>query len=127
MKEKIVHLFKYGFWGVITSVINLFLFEFFICCGMDLVLSNVISYWIAVALSYFFNVKFVFYPNKDEKKVSEIGRYLIVRIASIIIDSILLWVFVRYLIPNELISKLIVSTLIILGTYFCNKTWVFRE
>ena len=54
-KEKLIELIKYGFWGGISTAINLALFYMFIFFKMQYVCSNIVSYIIAVIFSYIFN------------------------------------------------------------------------
>ena len=138
MIKKIIELFKYGFWGIITTCINLLLMYIFIKLGMQYIIANVVSYIIAVILSYYFNNNFVF-QEKDSKKIKEKStgvvdrtaiikqiKYYGVRVVSIIFDSCLLAFLHEICNINLVYSKAIDSIIVILITYIVNKRWVFK-
>lgn len=96
---------------------------------MNYILGNVISYGIAIVISYIFNKKFVFETsekNTHNDETIQIIKYFVVRILSISIDSGLLWVFVEIAHVKVYMSKIIVSVLVILLTYLVNKCFVFK-
>lgn len=67
MGEKIVELFKYGIYGVITTIINLALFFGLEKIGVYYLAANTLSYIIAVVINYFLNKKYVFKTVNNEK------------------------------------------------------------
>ena len=70
MKAKIFELIKYGFWGGITTLINLALFAFLDSLNvMHYVLANGIAYAVAVVINYVFNKIFVF--NAPDDKITD--------------------------------------------------------
>ena len=127
--KKIINLFRYGFWGCVTTAINLLIFFIFLRLHMNYILGNVISYGIAIVISYIFNKKFVFETsekNTHNDETIQIIKYFVVRILSISIDSGLLWVFVEIAHVKVYMSKIIVIVLVILLTYLVNKCFVFK-
>lgn len=120
-------IIKYGFFGVITTIINLFLFYLLIKIRVHYLVSNAISYFIAVVLSYYLNNKYVFNYNEKQSEIKKIVKFIIVRILSLGLDSVCLWICVTLLKYDAFLSKIFISTVIIIVTYALNKTLVFNE
>lgn len=121
-------LIKYGFWGVVTTLLNLALYFVLIRFGIYYLISNVLSYIIAVIVSYFFNNFFVFNQVEKEKiSIKKIFKYFLIRILSLGLDSALLYGCVSIFHLNQIWSKLFVSFLVIMLTYLLNKKFVFTN
>lgn len=126
LSGELFQLIKYGFFGAITTIINLLLFYIFTLIGIQYLVSNAISYFIAVVLSYYLNNNYVF-DKKNQGEIKKIIKFVLVRIASLGLDSIFLWLCVSLLNYDVFISKIIISVVIILITFVVNKTVVFDE
>ncbi|MBR2473501.1 MAG: GtrA family protein [Clostridia bacterium] len=143
MKQRIIELIKYGFWGGITTLINLALFALLDSFNvMHYIIANGIAYAIAVVINYVCNKLFVFKSNdgiplsKRESTV-EFIKFVILRIISLAVDSALFFVLVELLediiiinigfITTRLIIRFILSTVIILATYIINKLFIFKS
>lgn len=120
-------IIKYGFFGVITTIINLLLFYLLIKIGVHYLLSNAISYFIAVVLSYYLNNKYVFNYKEKQSEIKKLVKFIIVRITSLGLDSACLWFCVTLMNYDAFLSKIFISTVIIIVTYTVNKTLVFNE
>lgn len=125
MKNRIIELVKYAFWGCVTTAVNLLLFQLFVVLGMPYLLSNVVSYIIAVILSYIVNSKFVF-QSADHKATNQLKFYFM-RVVSITVDSLLLMLIHEVFGVALLLSKIIVSAIIISSTYLGCKLWIFKS
>lgn len=122
--KNIYEVIRYGFWGIISTGINLGLFYVFIYFRMNYLLSNVLSFVIAVIFSYYFNHYFVFKSKKNSHQ-SKV-KFSLLRVISILVDSSLLY-FVYEIIGIDLyIAKILVSALIIGSSYLVNRLWVFK-
>lgn len=126
-RKNVLELIRYGFWGGVTSLLNLVLFFLFVHMGIPYLISNISTYWIAVIVSYFFNKKFVFKRDEEKKNCKELIKYFLVRILSVLADSSLLWISVDIFMFNIMISKSAISIFIIMLTYFLNKLFVFQK
>ena len=58
--NKYSSLIRYGFFGVITVIINLVLYKLFLVININYIIASLISYFIASLVSYYFNLFFVF-------------------------------------------------------------------
>lgn len=126
MKKNFIELLKYGFWGCISTGINLALFYAFIKLHMQYIYANVISYIIAVIFSYIFNDIFVFKGN-NAGKVGKGIKYFLMRGASIIVDSAILAFLHEICGINLVVSKIVDSALIIISTFLISKILIFKE
>ena len=124
--DKIIELIKYGFYGVITTVFNLVMFYVIIKLGINYICSNVISYFLAVILSYYFNNKYVFINSGKGNNKIKFLKFTAVRVLSIFVDSALLYVLVSNMKMNMWWSKIFLTISIIIATYIINKIFVFK-
>ena len=126
MKDKIIELIKYGFWGCVSTGINLIIFYAFLFCRMQYIVANVTSYIIAVGFSFWFNNKFVFKESNGNNLKKGI-KFFLMRGISIIADSGLLFVFYEKIGINVYISKILVSAIIIVCTFIISKLFIFQR
>ena len=126
MKDKIIELIKYGFWGCVSTGINLIIFYAFLFCRMQYIVANVISYIIAVGFSFWFNNKFVFKENNDNNLKKGI-KFFLMRGISIIVDSGLLIILCEKLGINVFVSKILDSAIIIVCTFVISKLFIFQQ
>lgn len=127
MISKMKQLIKYGFWGVISTGINLLLFYLFIKIKIPYIAANVVSYIIAVIASYFFNNKYVFDAHEsDAKESTKQIKYFAMRGISVAVDSALLAFLHELCGLNLVLSKVLDSIIIIGATYILSKFWIFE-
>ncbi len=124
--KKYEQLFKYIFWGGISTAINLvILFALIYFTDIHYIVGNTIAYIIAVIINYFFNKRLVFNSDKDIKK--ELLGFVFVRAASLALDNACYYIAVDILGGNVYISRVLVSVLIISVTYVINKKVIFKK
>ena len=126
MKDKLIELIKYGFWGCVSTAINLLFFYLFLFFNMQYILANVSSYIIAVIFSYIFNNLFVFKGNVGNNVEKGI-KYFSMRGISVLIDSAILAFLCEICGINVIISKVIDSVIIIGLTFVVSKLFIFRK
>lgn len=124
--QRFGQLLKYGFWGILVTLFNLLLLYLFVEGRMHYLVANVLSYSIAVVVSYFTNSYFVF-TSSEKKSFVHFVKFLIVRIISIACDSSLLYITVSIFALPLMPAKVAISFLIILLTYLANKLYVFGK
>lgn len=123
---KMKEFITYGFWGGISTALNLVLFYLMVQLGIPYLISNVISYALAVLFSYYVNSMFVFKGSYSSEFIKQ-SKFYTVRIVSILIDSAILVFLHEFLGWDLWISKIVDSSFIIGVTYIINKTWVFKS
>ena len=127
MKERIVELIKYGFWGIVSVGVNLALFYLMLHLGVQYVTANVISYILAVVCSFFFNKYLVFQKaDKSRSQVAQGVKYFAMRAISVAVDSGLLVFLHEVCGLNVTVSKVVDSIIIIGGTFVVSKLFIFR-
>ncbi len=126
-KYDLIEKIRYIFWGGITTGINVVLFILFNLTGITYTVSNVVSYFIAVLISYFLNRKFVFKGAIVNSNIRSMCNYFIVRIASITLETLALFFTVEKIRLNVYFSKICISIIVILSTYILNKVFVFKN
>lgn len=126
--KPIIEFLKYGFWGAITTGINLLLFFLLESLGLFYIVANILSYIFAVLVNYVLNKKYVFNNRISEKKTSiQLMNFFFIRISSLIIDNILFFLLVSKLHYNVNMSRVSLSFFIIVATYGLNKLFVFNS
>lgn len=125
MVRRIVEFIRYGFWGMISVIINLLLFYIFVAVHCPYIIANMVSYILAVIFSYIVNNKYIFQGNrKNNDKIKKI-KYFLMRGSSIFVDSLLLAFFYQICGFTLILSKIIDSVLLIISTYILSKYWIF--
>jgi len=121
--KKYKEIILYGIFGVITVLINLVLYKLFLDLKMHYVVASLVSYVIASLISYFFNTYFVFHSEKLKLKgeMIRIAKYFVVRIWSVIVDTLLLMLAVEVFKLDEFYAKPVVSVIVISMTFILNK------
>ena len=89
--------------------------------GLSQVLTVVFAYWT--------NRTFVFKSqNKDGQAVGkEFVSFIGARVATEVLELVLMYVMVDCASINEYASKLVCQVLVIVANYFLSKLWIFKE
>lgn len=126
-KSDIEEFVKYGFWGAVTTGINLGAFFILESMGLYYIIANIVSYIFAVFVNYFLNKKFVFNTDSSENKNSnQLYKFFTVRLLSLLVDNLLFYLLVSTLHFNVNISRVFLSLFIIIATFGVNKFFVFN-
>lgn len=128
MKEQIIEIFKYGISGTITTIINLFLLKVFIDFRIYYLLANIVSYTISVIVNYILNQRYVFSKSargNTAKVKKQFLKFLIMRVLSLMIDTLLFYIAVSIFEFPIYLSRLILTIIMILVTFVLNKWFIF--
>lgn len=91
------------------------------------IISNIISWILAVLFAYYVNRKFVFKSTSIKReKVYEIINFFKYRVLSLIIETILMYLLVDIILINDLVSKVIVQIIVIILNYIFSKFLIFK-
>lgn len=130
MVVKYRELIFYGIFGVGATLINIISFYVFKqMWGMKLITSNILAWTLAFIFAFITNKLWVF-ESKDwqsETAIKEMISFLITRLTTLVLDTLLLWFMVEYLQVNDLVSKITVNIVVIIVNYVASKFWVFRK
>lgn len=128
MWEKYKGLFFYGLFGVLTTVINIYTYIlFYEKIGLANVPSTVIAWVLAVAFAYITNKIWVFDSKSWKKEIvmPELVKFFSCRLATGILDILIMWIGVDLLAGPSRILKLASNILVIIINYVFSKLVIF--
>lgn len=123
-------IISYLFFGGLTTLVNfLVYFPLYNWLGFSGLLSNVIAWVAAVAFAFVTNKPFVFKSHDWSKDVvmTELSKFVGCRIASGLLESSAIWLFVDMLNRDGNWIKIIVSILVVILNYVFSKSIVFKK
>ena len=134
MLNKLLNLYKkykeiinYLIFGVLTTLISIVTYAIFTkVFHIDYLISNVLSWIIAVLFAYITNKIYVF-ESKSKKNIKEITSFFFFRVVSLIIEMIILYIFVDILHVDDLVTKIIAQIIVIVSNYVFSKVFVFNK
>jgi len=120
----------YLVFGVLTTVVNYLVYlPAYNLLGLSAAVSNAIAWVAAVAFAYLTNKPFVFKSHDWSAKtvVPELTKFVSCRVASGVMETLILLVTVDILAWNGNIWKLLTSVLVVILNYFGSKLLVFKK
>lgn len=120
----------YLLFGVLTTVVNIV--TYYICAKVlhiDYQIANIIAWLVCVTFAYITNKLYVF-DSKSIDKVTitkEIISFYGFRVFSLVIDVILLYIFVKNLLLDDMIAKILINIIVIIINYITSKIFVFKK
>lgn len=128
--EKYWDVITYLFFGVLTTVVNYVIYlPVYNLLGLSAAVSNAIAWVVAVAFAYLTNKPFVFRSHDWSAKtvVPELAKFVSCRLASGVMETVILFVTVDLLGWNGNIWKLVTSVLVVILNYLASKLLVFKK
>ena len=124
-----LQIILYGIVGGITTAINIF--AYWLCTRLlhiPVVASTVIAWTIAVLFAYWANRKFVFHStiNSFSGIFKEASEFFFFRIATGVLDVIIMYVFVDVLGFYDVVIKAASNILVIILNYIASKIIIFK-
>ena len=129
--KKYEEIIRYLIVGILTTIVSLltyYLLTKFIFDPqnkIELQITNIISWIVAVTFAYFMNRKFVF-KKKEKASLSEAKDFYLSRIFTLIIDMLIMFVGVSLLTKPDKIIKIIDQIVITILNYIFGKK-VFKK
>lgn len=134
--EKIINklfnreMISYLIFGVLTTVVNLVVFQ--LCdavLGIYYIAANVIAWIIAVIFAYVTNKLFVFDSKSWELKlvVREVISFGSARILSLLFETGFIALTVEVIGMPKFISKIIASIFVVIINYVASKLFIFKK
>ncbi len=122
----------YVVFGVLTTVVSLV--TYYICVGtflnaenaIQLQIANIIAWIVSVAFAYITNRKFVF-ESTNKNKLGEATKFVTSRIATLLMDMLIMFLGVTLLKLNDGIIKIISQVIVIVANYVFSKIFVFKK
>ena len=130
MLTKYRSFIAYGVFGVLTTVVNIAIYSFsYNTVGLSNTLSNVIAWIIAVAFAYLTNKVWVFGSTswKWEVLKKEVVAFISCRLATGILDIVIMYICVDVMQWNALLMKIASNVLVIILNYIFSKLVIFKK
>ena len=130
--NKYREVIMYLIFGVLTTVVSLAVYYALVYTvlnpdnALQLQVANIISWMAGVAFAYFTNRKYVFESN-NKNKLKEAGSFVLARVATLIMDMVIMFVGVTLLTGNDKIIKIISQVVVIVANYIFSKIFVFKK
>lgn len=135
--NKIFNIYKnykeqinYLVFGVLTTAINIVVYYFaYNILTISNVISNIIAWILSVLFAYITNKYWVFenYNNKISELIYEIFSFFGCRLATGLIDLLIMYITVDILSLNSLVMKIISNVIVIILNYIASKIIVFKN
>lgn len=127
---KYKELILYAIFGGGATLINVASFYLlYHILHMHLLVANVLAWLFAFVFAFITNKIWVFESKewKSQTTIKETLEFLFARLTTLLVDSVLMWLFIDIITMNELISKIFVNIIVIVINYFASKFWIFRK
>lgn len=120
----------YLVFGVLTTLVNLIVF--WLCrnlLSVELLVSNVIAWILAVTFAFVTNKLLVFESKEKEAKTLlwELLSFFGGRLFTLGAETLILWLGVDQLHAHEMLVKVIANVVVIVLNFFISKLLVFRR
>lgn len=130
LMKKYQSLISYAVFGVLTTVVNIVTYS--ICynrMGIGNTLSNVIAWILAVAFAYVTNKLWVFDSKSWKLQVlkREITAFVSCRLATGILDIVMMFVSVDLLGMHAMPMKILSNIIVIVLNYIFSKLVIFKK
>ena len=128
MKNLINQIIKFGIVGVLAFLIDyVLLFVLVEYLGMYYLISSAISFTVSVVFNYICSMKFVFTRRDDISKKKEFIVFLILSIVGLLINQAMMWIMVYKLIIYYMISKIIVTGIVMIWNFISRKIFLEKK
>ncbi len=128
---KYKELFFYGVFGVGATVINIVSYRVLAnTFGKKyFLIANIIAWILAFIFAFITNKLFVFESMSWETQIAmkEFVGFLSARLATGILDTVLMWLFVSIISLDDTLSKIIINILVIIINYIASKFFIFKK
>ena len=119
----------YALFGVFTSVVNVVVFYILYKLNIDYKISNIIALVITKIIAYLCNKYFVFKSKCANflELLKEFIGFMISRLLTLLLDYFGLILLVSVFHIEMLISKIIVTTIVVILNYIIGKNYIFNR
>ena len=123
-------LVAYLFAGVATTIVNYVVY--FMATrwlGMGVMAGTWTAWAIAVAFGYVVNKAFVFHTHCESMAAlaKEAASFFAMRLVSLGMETVLMFVTVELMGLNDLVMKLLVNIVVIIANYVFSKLFIFKK
>jgi putative flippase GtrA len=129
IKQTITQFIKFGIVGLSNTIIAYAIYSLMIYFGLHYIVASVIAFFISVLNSFFWNNKYVFKKQQDQKRnilYSLLKTFLSYAFTGLVIQNLLLFVFIDIIHISKYIAPLFGLTVTVPLNFVLNKLWAFR-
>lgn len=118
----------YVVFGVLTTVINLLVYQLSLWFGLGYAPSNALAFVISVLFAFFTNRSYVFLSEKMGLKAIffEMCHFFAARLMTFFVETAGLWVMIDYLKMEPSNPKYLMTFVVIVLNYLISKRIVFK-
>lgn len=132
MKNKLLQykeMILYVFFGGCTTLVNII--TYYLCAHLfefNTSISTIVAWFLSVLFAYITNKLFVFESKSFNKNIviKEVFSFFGCRLATGILDLIIMVIFVDYLLMPDLIIKIISNIIVVILNYVASKLFIFK-
>lgn len=124
-KKNIVEVISYVIVGVLTTAVNFIVYFASTFMHIHWFFANMIAWIFAVLFAYFANRRFVFMQSDNDVK-TEFMQFCSLRLVTLGLETILMFICIQMLHINENLAKIAVSFLTVIGNYVFCKFLIFK-
>ena len=127
--NKVKEILWYGFFGVLTTLINIISFDLLDKAGVAVYLANFIAWVLSVLFAFITNKLFVFGSKSFKPMIlfKEMFSFFLARVVSLGIDMGGMYLLLDVFKVKKLLSKIVVNVIVIVANYVFSKLFVFRK
>ena len=128
--KKYKEVLLYLFFGVLTTIVSIASYAFFIkVCGIHELISNVLSWILAVAFAFFTNRIWVFAaPTKGAYEfLKQVVSFAGGRVFTLAVEEVVILVFDTLLHFNSVGVKVVAQVIVVVLNYVVSKLFVFKR
>ena len=125
--QKNKEIIMYLVFGVLTTVVNIVVYYIFSnLLHMNYLFSNAMAWFLSVLFAYVTNRKYVF-DSENNQIIKEAISFFGSRLATGIMDMVLMWFLVNFNIVNDVVAKVVVNVIVVILNYILSKLVVFKK
>ena len=120
-------LIRYFIVGGIAAVVDISLFAIFAyILGYNYLVVAACSFILATLVNYFLSIRFVFISGVRFPPQHEVLLVFIISSAGLLINQLILFILVEYMVMDKMAAKLIATASVFLWNYLCRSQFVFN-
>lgn len=120
---------RYIIFGVLTTFVNIFSYLVLNKIGITYIVSNTIAFILSIIFAFITNKMYVFgSKDLDIKTIIKEGiTFLFSRLATFVMDTALMVLFIEIILMSDFIAKCIVNVIVIIVNYILSRYIVFNK
>lgn len=122
-------IITYLIFGVLTTLINIMTFKVFISFSISYEIATILSWVFSVIFAFITNKKYVFKSsnNKNKKLIKELFCFFGVRILSLGIDLLCMYICIEIILIGQMTSKILSNIIVVIINYILSKFFIFGQ